>query len=118
MKHNLANTLIAITLCILSAMSSAQVISGSAWFGILQPPGIGDPHSPSVDVQSANSPPARVPSGEEDFAALEGEQLFQYVDEIVGFSRQSRAEGNRVWGRVTGFPSAERTIRWAADQSV
>ncbi len=116
MKRTASTVAVFLLMTTFSTLGSAQVISGSAWFGIFEPPGIGDPHAPTVDVLSATPIPPRIPAGEEDFAELSGETLFQYMDEIVGFSRESRAEGNRVWGRVTGFPSARRTIEWAAEQ--
>lgn len=112
----LSRYLSAFLLFFLMSVSHAQTLAGSPWFGLQAPSGIGDPHAPTVDVSRAQGRPVRIPAGEEDYRELEGERLFSYLDTIVGFSRESRAEGNRVWGRVNGFPSARRTMEWVASQ--
>lgn len=85
------------------------------WFGVAVPPGLGDPHAPVVDV-AVTPPPALVPAGEEGFVDLAGTRMRQDVDTITGFSRADRAAGTRMWGRITGFPSARQTVEWAAQQ--
>jgi hypothetical protein len=103
---------------VLSALAVMQVQSqGSrAWFGELPPNGLGDPHRPVVDVRTASPPPARVPGGEERYSDLTGARIRRDLETIVGFSKQSRAAGDRVWGRVTGFPAAAATQAWVAEQ--
>jgi hypothetical protein len=86
------------------------------WFGLPLPQGLGDPHRAVVNVAAARPAPARVPDGEERYRELEGTRIRSDLATIVGFSRESRAQGHRVWGRITGFPSAAATIAWAADQ--
>lgn len=93
---------------------SAQ--AADAWFGVPLPTGMGDRHAPAVDVSHADPAPASVPAGEIRTPELRGEAIFPLLEQIVGFSRESLAEGNRVWGRVTGFPSALRTQQWVAEQ--
>ena len=85
------------------------------WFGVALPPAL-DAHRPVVDVAAVAPPPALVPAGEEGAAQLAGARIRRDVDAIVGFSRQSRADGDWVWGRVTGFPAAARTMTWVAEQ--
>ena len=106
----------AFTFLLLSSSGSglAQSNSGPSWFGMELPPGIGDPHSPSVDVTTARPGPVSIPRGEEQFIELEGAKLFTDVEQIISFSRHSRAEGNRVWGRIIGFESAKQTLDWTA----
>ncbi len=88
-----------------------------AWFGVPLPPGMGDTDRPVVDVSGVTPPPAAVPEGEATgFDELAGARIRQDVDTIVGFAQKSRARGDRVWGRVTGFPAAEETLAWVADQ--
>ena len=92
----------------------------TAWFGVPLPPGLGDPHKPVVPVASVAAsgtlPRARVPSGEGVFRDLQGATIKRDVETIVGFSKQSRAAGNKVWGRVTGFPSVVATMSWTVEQ--
>jgi hypothetical protein len=88
----------------------------SEWFGLAPPTGLGDVHKPVVDMRSATPAPATVPTGEGQFVELQGAAIYRDVATIVGFSKQSRADGNKVWGRVTGFPSAKAAADWSAQQ--
>jgi hypothetical protein len=91
--------------------------SSAKWFGIELPPGLGDTDRPVVDVADVTPPPAAVPADEtEGFEELAGSRIRADVDTIVGFAEQSRATGERVWGRVTGFPAAAKTIDWVAGE--
>jgi hypothetical protein len=90
--------------------------ASTAWFGISPPPSLSDPHRPVIDVSGTTVPAAKVPAGEEGFEQLRGERIYRDVAAIVDFSKQSSKEGNKVWGRVTGFPSAKATIEWSAQQ--
>lgn len=89
------------------------------WFGVTLPPGLSHDLSP-VAVGTRGPAPAVVPRGEEDYLELSGERIIQDVERIVGFSRQSQVSqelgGSQIWGRVSGFPSAEQTIMWAAEE--
>lgn len=107
--------LLACGVCALAAISP-HAQGQAAWFGAPIPQGIGDPHRPVVDVRLVSAPPVRVPGGEERFGDLVGTRIRRDVETIVGFSRQSRAAGDRVWGRVTGLPSAVSTHAWVAEQ--
>jgi hypothetical protein len=107
--------LLACGVCALAAIST-HTQGQAAWFGAAIPQGVGDPHRPVVDVRSVSAPSVRVPGGEERFGDLVGARIRRDVETIVGFSRQSRAAGDRVWGRVTGFPSAVSTHAWVAEQ--
>ena len=102
---------------ILFSLTFSQVGQAqSAWFGISLPPGIGNPHAATVDVSTVGPAPAVFAEDDlENSSMLKGSQIFPLVDQIVEFSRQSRREGNRIWGRVTGFRSAKATVDWSAN---
>jgi len=104
--------------CAASALAIVQVQSQgtAAWFGLPLPQGLSDPHRPVVDVRAATPPAARVPGGEERFGDLTGARIQRDLETIVGFSKRSRAAGDKVWGRVTGFSSAAATHAWVAEQ--
>ena len=104
--------------CAVSALAIIQVQSqgSAAWFGLPLPQGLSDPHRPVVDVRTATPPAARVPGGEERFGDLTGARIQRDLETIVGFSKRSHAAGDKVWGRVTGFPSAAATHAWVAEQ--
>lgn len=47
-------------------------------------------------------------------SALDGAALRRDVATIVGFSHESRAAGDYLWGRVTGRPAYDKTVAWTA----
>jgi hypothetical protein len=87
-----------------------------AWFGLALPPGLGDPHKPVVNVSTATPPSVVLPAGEPRVAEFEGAAIRKDLESIIGFSKESRGAGNRVWGRITGFPSAVAVMNWTAQQ--
>ena len=107
-----------ITMAFLSAAESsrAQTAAGTAWFGVPSPYGLGDPHRPVVDTSTATPKPALVPAGEERDVELAGPRIRKDLETIVGFSKADRAAGMKAWGRITGFPSAVATMKWAANR--
>lgn len=105
-----------VLLLALVAAPRAQAPAGTPWFGVPLPGGLGDPHRPVVDLRNAVPPPPLVPAGEERHSDLTAARIWPDVETIIGFSKQSRAAGDRVWGRVTGFPAASATHAWVADQ--
>lgn len=112
-----ARSFLLLALALGSAVGFAQAPQqDKPWFGLPLPPGLGDPHTPVVPVVGIAASGARVPAGEERYEELEGPRIRQNLEKIVGFSKQSRAAGDRVWGRVTGFPAAAATVTWVAEQ--
>lgn len=99
------------------AASAQSIGTGSAWLGVPLPGGLALP--PQLAVlrdPDFGAPPSPVPAGEEAHVDLEGEPIRGLLGEIVGFSTESRASGQLMWGRVSGFPAAARTAEWVADQ--
>jgi hypothetical protein len=87
------------------------------WLGVALPPGLGDPHSLPVALPADFTLPAAVvPQGEEINTMLRGEEIRRDLEAIIGFSKESRAAGDRMWGRITGRPSLARTIEWVAQR--
>lgn len=119
-------TLVAGTLVALLSLTAVPPPAGAQqaddadpWFGVPLPPGF-EPHTPPVLLGDRGPAPARVPPGEEDRPALEGEAMRDDLEAIVGFSRESRTRQEvgrgQLWGRITGLPSGRRTVRWAAER--
>lgn len=111
------------TVAALAAASPAGVTAqsrGGPWFGLPLPPGFDPTALQVIDVRPAA--PAAVPEGEAAWRELSGSEIRPYLERIVEFSRESRASRelgtDEVWGRVTGFPSGNGTIEWAAEQFV
>jgi Peptidase family M28 len=109
-------TAVAIGLAILPSIRAHATEKNTVWFGIPLPTPLTKVHAPVVDVRNIHLAPALVPAEETAFRQLQGARIYKDVGSIVAFSKKSRADGNRVWGRVTGFPSAKATIEWSAKQ--
>ena len=85
------------------------------WFGVMLPPKT-DAAAVKVGLR-----PARPASGFDNSSPeFAGTAIKNDVATIVGFARaagQAKEIGNgQMWGRISGFPSSEKTIEWAADQ--
>jgi hypothetical protein len=86
------------------------------WFGLRLPPKVGE--APAVRVGARPARPVIRPPGEPASPDLDGARLTADVQAIVAFAREARARAeqgsSQMWGRVAGFPSATRTVEWAA----
>jgi len=112
--RTLSLTLLALTL---GTGDAAAQSAAQPWLGVPLPGGLALPPQLRVlDDPSFSAPTARVPTGEERYADLEGEPIRELLRQIVGFSAESRASGELMWGRVSGYPAAERTAAWVAIQ--
>ena len=85
------------------------------WFGVSLPPAAGA----EVAVKVGARPPRPIAA---DTASPEfgGASIKSDVATIVGFATAAQAGkeiGNgQMWGRISGFPSSQKTIEWAVDQ--
>jgi len=96
---------------------SAQSAPGAPWYGVEVPTHIELPAALSVLADpSFAAPRAATPAGEERYVELEGARIWPLLEDIVGFARESRARGDAVWGRVSGFPAAEQTASWVEER--
>jgi hypothetical protein len=88
------------------------------WFGLRLPPGPGE----AAAVRVGPRPPRPVvrPAGEAASPDLDATRIAADLRTIVGFAtdaREREEQGSRqMWGRVSGFPSAARTVEWAAGE--
>ena len=69
-----------------------------------------------VNVKHVSLSPALIPAGEESYRELQGARIYRDVAAIVDYSKHSFKSGDKVWGRVTGFPAAKAAIEWSAKQ--
>ena len=104
---------------LLLAFSQTLLGQELPWFGQPLPPALEVHMAPAI-IGSRGPAPAVVPAGEEGFSELRGERIREDLRQIVDFSIASRQQqelgGQQLWGRVSGFPSAEATVNWAAEQ--
>ncbi|MCB1670335.1 MAG: M28 family peptidase [Gammaproteobacteria bacterium] len=97
----------------------SQGAAPGPWFGLDLPPDL-EPHVSPAIIGSRGPAPAVVPPEESDFPELDGERISRDLRQIVDISIQSRLSqelgGTLLWGRVSGFPSGDATVDWAAEQ--
>jgi len=98
--------------------AARQTRKAGPWFGLTLPPAPGA--EPAVIVGQRMPRPVNVPATAPSGLELSAQRLRADLTTIVGFSKESRASrevgSGQQWGRISGFPSGERTVEWAADQ--
>lgn len=105
--------------CLFACPVLAQPLDSNPWFGLLVPPPFEIDGLPAI-VGARGPVPALVPEGEDNSPEFEGAQLWQDLEQIVGFSHLSREEreigSGQLWGRIAGFPSARNSVEWMLAQ--
>lgn len=93
-----------------------QSKAAGPWFGLRLPPQPGEAAAVRVGARPAR--PVARPAGEAATPDLDARRIAADLRTIVGFAteaRQNQEQGSRqMWGRVAGFPSAAKTVAWAA----
>jgi hypothetical protein len=110
-------------LCVLCALGveTLRVSVGAqstAWFGVPLPPPLSDPRKPIMRHDDVYAPlPAQFPHrpGKHD-ELLDGAVLKTDHRKIIGFSLESLAAGDTVWGRRAATPSFMRTLDWVVGE--
>ena len=99
---------------IVAAVARPTGADGTAWFGTPGPAPLSDPRQPIMRYDDAFGPlPARFVARAGKFdelldaAALKADQKT-----IVGFSLESLAAGDKLWGRRAATPAFMHTIEW------
>lgn len=54
----------------------------------------------------------RLAPSEQQYAAIDGEHLKKYVEEICAISRRYRDAGHQFWGRITGTEADQENADW------
>ena len=54
----------------------------------------------------------RLAPSEQHYAAIDGQHLKDYVEEICAISRRYRDAGNQFWGRITGTEADAENAQW------
>ncbi|MFV3130923.1 M28 family peptidase [Niveispirillum sp. KHB5.9] len=87
----------------------------AAWFGLRLPEPETDPATGAFQTARTDLParPAVFAPGPMD-PLFNGAALYADVATIVGFSHESRAAGEYLWGRITGRPAYDKMAEWVA----
>jgi hypothetical protein len=113
--------------CVIPVLLAAAAMAGqgpsksTAWFGLTLPPATPAP-AVRVGPRPVRSAEAAVRSDGTAATAdpFAGDSIKRDVATIVGFAQSSRTEneiGNgQMWGRIAGFPSADKAVAWSLDQ--
>lgn len=87
------------------------------WFGLPLPEGLSDPFEPTIMIGEDSLPqPVSTGAGIVRHEALRGSAIRRVLTTIVEFSRESYRSGDRMWGRIAGYPSFHEVIAWSADE--
>jgi len=107
---------LAIACCLAAAALAAQ--ERTAWFGTPVPPPANDPRKPVMKYDDVWPPvPAQFTHRPGRFdELLDGAALKRDHKTIVGFSLESLAAGDTVWGRRAATPSFMHTIDWTVSE--
>jgi len=54
----------------------------------------------------------RLAPSDQAYAAIDGQHLKQYVEELTGMSRRYRDAGHQFWGRITGTEADVENAQW------
>ena len=54
----------------------------------------------------------RLAPSEQQYAAIDGDHLKKYVEEICAISRRYRDAGHQFWGRITGTSADDENAQW------
>ncbi len=112
----LAATAVAVVLA--GGASAQQAPRNPAWFGVPAPGPVSDLDRPTFaqgDVVVGPTPVAfkkpADPSG-----ALGGARMMANMRAVTNFARESRANGELLWGRIAGMPAQKKTVEWGVAQ--
>ena len=99
-----------------AAMPSAA--DDAAWFGTPVPPGVSDPRKPVMKYDDVFAPPPvhfTHRAGRSD-DLLDGAALKKDHKKIVGFSLESLAADDKVWGRRAATPAFMHAVEWTVSE--
>src|SRR5207248_5896698 len=107
---------LALAVCLGAVLIAAQ--ERTAWFGTPAPPTANDPRKPVMKYDEVWPPvPAHFTHRAGRFdELLDGAALKRDHKTIVGFSLESLAAGDTVWGRRAATPSFMHTIDWTVSE--
>ncbi len=101
-----------------AAQSASNAAKEGPWFATPLPPGLTDPTKPAVRYDDALPPVAakfaHTPGRHDEL--LDGAVLKESVRKIIGFSLESYAAGDKIWGRRASTPAFQHTIDWTVAQ--
>ena len=98
------------------AQEAGPAKANRPWFGLRLPPRPGE--APAVRVGGRPPRPVARPADETASPDLDAGRIRADLETIVGFATDARRReeqgSQQMWGRVAGFPSATKTVEWAA----
>jgi hypothetical protein len=110
--------LLMLVLLVVAAIAMPSAANNTAWFGTPVPPPLSDPRKPVMQYDDVFPPlPAQFTLRPGKFdellnaAALKADQK-----RIVGFSLESLAAGDKLWGRRAATPAFMHTIEWTVSE--
>jgi len=102
---------------LVASLPAQTPATSTAWFGQMLPGPASDGLAPAFDTVHTDigAQPAIFGPGPKD-PELAGRRIKDDLRTIVGFSLKSRANGDFLWGRISGLPPYHETAAWAVAQ--
>jgi len=100
------------------ALSSAPATADGAWFGLKLPEARNQRSAKDREVYlnpDLGPLSLRLPESKDPYTDIRGEEIYQYLQEILNITEQTRPEGERYWGRIAGSASEIATAEYMAD---
>lgn len=102
--------------CAAALLTLMQPAVAADWFGLALPPGLSDPHAPTIVIGNDTSVQDNKQRLERRNPDLRGDLIRDDLGRIVKFSRLSQLTGELLWGRMAGRPGLANTVEWVAQQ--
>jgi hypothetical protein len=100
-------------------MVPGDVFPASAWFGLKMP----DKRAQqSRNYRKAYESPSLAPlslrlsEADDPYAAIDGEEVHRYIEEIIEITRDNRPAGENYWGRIAGSAAELATADYVAER--
>src|SRR5262245_25388156 len=109
---------IGVASALLASLSLSLAAQNAAWFGTPVPPPLSDPRKPIMNHHDAFAvlPTHFAPRPGRYDELLDGAALKADHRKIVGFSLESLASGDKIWGRRATTPAFMHTIEWTVNE--
>jgi hypothetical protein len=104
---------------VLALLYSSSLLAGDAWFGI-ESVASREQRSELFRSQLINPDIAqlsiRLPAAEDPYIAIQGEEIFSYLQDIVAVTRANRPPDEKYWGRIAGSAAEIATAKYMAER--
>jgi len=107
---------------IIAVLLCNGVAAGDAWFGV-DTPEARERRSNLYRAAALQAPDLaplsiQLPSAEDPYTAIQGDEIFAYLEDVIQVTRENRPPGENYWGRIAGSRSEIATAEYLAEQFI